>query len=189
MTAEPALRQDMTADEFFAWAESVEASGRYELVGGHPVLMQSERVSHAERKLSATIALRNALKAAGLDHCRAFIDGVSIRVDDRTVREPDALVHCGPYDGERLFAPNPVVVVEVVSPSSMRTDLERKLVDYFAVPSVLHYPIVLAEDGRVLHHRRRSGDDVIETMILGREAVIDLSPPGFSVTVEDLLTA
>ena len=189
MTAEPALRQNMTADEFFAWAETWEDTERYELIDGVPVRMQAEKISHAERKASAWLALRTALQSAGLADCRAFPDGVSVRVGERTVREPDAVVHCGPYDADKMFAPNPIVVVEILSPSTARTDFERKLIDYFAVPSMLHYLIVLGDEGRVIHHRRRSAETVIETIILGREAVIDLSPPGFSVTVEELLTA
>jgi Uma2 family endonuclease len=130
--------------------------------------------------------LRNGLRAAGLGDCRAFPDGVGVRVSDWTVREPDAVVHCGPYDGEKVFAPNPIVVVEIVSPSSVKTDNERKLIDYFAVPSIMHY-LVVFDDGRVVHHRRASADGEITVAILGRDATIDLSPPGLSVTVEDLL--
>ena len=186
MSAHPPARTDMTAEEFFAWAETWDDGERYELVGGVPLRLQSERVSHAERKASAWLALRNGLRNAGLHDCRAFPDGVSVRVSDRTVREPDAVVHCGPYDGEKVFAPNPIVVVEVVSPSSVRSDNERKLIDYFAVPSILHY-LVVFDDGRVVHHRRASADEPITTTILGRDGTVDLSPPGLRVTVEALL--
>lgn len=185
MTAEAALDTTMTADEFFAWAETRGEGERYELVAGRPVRLQSERVSHAETKASAWLALRNGIRDARLD-CRAFPDGVSVQIDDCSVREPDVVVQCGPYDGSKVYAPNPFVVVEVVSPSSMRTDVDRKLIDYFQVPSILHYLIVYGEDRRVIHHRRAAADGEIRTAILGPDATIDLSPPGFSVRVADL---
>ena len=184
MTAEAARTALMTADEFFAQAESWGEGERYELVEGVLNRLQSERVSHAERKLSAVIALRQAIARAGLD-CSAFPDGVSVRVNDRTVREPDALVHCGPYDRDQMFAPNPIIVVEVISPSSVRTDVDRKLMDYFSVPSILHYLIVY-DERRVVHHRRASADGEITTRVLGPSSVIELTPPGLAVTVASL---
>ncbi|WP_152047919.1 Uma2 family endonuclease [Aureimonas psammosilenae] len=187
MNADAALKTEINAEEFLLWSQSRPDGERYELVGGQPVRLQAERVSHAERKLSAVTALRQGLRSAGLTDCRAFPDGVSVRIDDHTVREPDALIHCGPYDRDGLFAPHPVIVVEVVSPSSQRTDVDRKLIDYFAVPSILHYLIVYGDEGRVIHHRRATADGQITTSILGRESVIDLSPPGLSMTVENLL--
>ncbi|WP_102958278.1 Uma2 family endonuclease [Mangrovicella endophytica] len=187
MNADPALNQTMTAEEFFAWAESWQDGERYELVQGRPVRLQAERVSHAERKASAWLAMRTAIRGAGLDRCRSFPDGVSIWVSDKAVRRPDVVVHYGPYDGDKVFAPNPIVAVEIISPSSVRTDVDRKLIDYFAVPSILHYLIVYGDEAKVVHHRRLVADGPITTSILGRSDVIDLSPPGFSVTVEALL--
>ena len=184
MIAEAARTEKMTADAFFAWAETWGEGERYELVGGIAYRLQSERVSHAETKAAIWLALRNAIAAAGLD-CRAFPDGVSVRVSDISVREPDALVHCGPYDGDAVFAQNPVVVVEVISPSSVKTDVDRKLMDYFQVPSILHYLIVYGDDGRVVHHFRDVAGATIETRILGRDAIIELSPPGLRVAAAD----
>ena len=188
MSETAAARPTMSADEFLAWAQALGEGERYELVEGTTVRLNAERVSHAETKASVWLAMRDGLRSAGLD-CTAFPDGVSVRVDDRTVREPDAVVHCGPYDPDALFAPKPVIVVEVVSPSSVKTDVARKLIDYFRVPSILHYLIVYGDEGRVIHHRRASSHGEITTAVLGREAAIEFSPPGFSITVAALLSA
>jgi Uma2 family endonuclease len=184
MNAEAARTAEMTADEFFAWADGWGEGERYELVDGTPVRLQSERVSHAERKANIWLALRLAIRRAGLD-CRAFPDGVSVRISDRSVREPDVLVHCGAYDPGKVSLPNPIIVVEVISPASVRTDVDRKLIDYFSVPSILHYLIVY-DDRRVVHHRRESGDGEITTRILGAGATIELRPPGLELGIESL---
>ena len=178
----------MTAEAFFAWAETWGDGERYELIEGLPVRLQSERVSHAETKASVWLALRSAIRYAGLD-CAAFPDGISVRISDNSVREPDAIVHCGPYEPDQVYSTNPVVVVEVISPSSVRTDVDRKLIDYFSVASILHYVIVYGPEKRVVHHRRAVADGEIITAILGEGAEIHLTPPGLTVTVDALLTA
>src|SRR6266567_4141646 len=62
---------------------------------------------------------------------------------DDTDYEPDAVVNCGERpDPEGFVAPQPVIVVEVLSPSSRSTDAGAKLADYFRVPSVQHYLMV-----------------------------------------------
>jgi Uma2 family endonuclease len=93
-------------------------SGRFELSGGEIVAMSPERLSHTRVKTDTLIALRAAVAAKGLD-CEATGDGVSVQIDDRTVYEPDASVRCGPKaPGEAVKIDDPVIVVEVVSPSS-----------------------------------------------------------------------
>ena len=79
----------------------------------------------------------------------------------------------------------PLIVVEVASPSSERQDTHAKLAEYFSVQSIRHYLVVLPEQGVVVHYRRNDGG-AIDTHI-GREGAIDLTPPGISVPVADLL--
>ena len=67
-------------------------------------------------------ALRAGIAARGLA-CEAMTDGVAVRIDDRTVYEPDALVRCGERTpGEAVTITDPMIVVEVVSPSSAALD-------------------------------------------------------------------
>jgi len=82
----------MIAEEFVLWAEGKE--GRWELHDGVPVMMSPERVLHGEPKGEAYAALREAIRRAGLP-CRAYPDGVTVKIDARTNDEPDALVSCG----------------------------------------------------------------------------------------------
>ena len=79
-----------TADEFIAWALE-QPAGRFELSNGVVVAMAPERASHNQAKLNTAVALRGAIGARGLP-CRAMTDGMAVRIDDRTVYEPDALV-------------------------------------------------------------------------------------------------
>jgi Uma2 family endonuclease len=49
-------------------------------------------------------------------------------------------------------ATNPVIVVEVLSPSALSVDSSEKLADYFRVPSIQHYLIVRARKQEIIHH-------------------------------------
>jgi Uma2 family endonuclease len=84
-----------------------------------------------------------------------MIDGMAVRIDDRTVYEPDALVRCGPpMPGDAIEVVDPTIVVEVVSPSSRGIDRGVKLASYFLLLSVRHYLIVDTDKRVVIHHRR-----------------------------------
>ena len=138
--------------------------------------MAPERLSHTRAKLDAAMALRAALAAGGLA-CEAMTDGVSVRIDERTVYEPDALVRCGPRaPGDATGVTDPVIVVEVVSPSSRGADTGAKLAGYFRLPSLRHYLVVNTRT-RVVIHRRRDAAGVIGVRIL-HEGVLSLDPPG-----------
>ena len=110
----------MTVDEFLPWAEAQER-GRYELHDGQVIIMSPERAAHWKSKLAAVLALREAIKSAGLD-CHAVPDGATVRISQRTAFEPDALVYCGEeVPDNSLEVPNPVIVVEVLSPGTQMT--------------------------------------------------------------------
>jgi Uma2 family endonuclease len=176
-----ALKQ-MTVDEFLSWAEGRE--GRWELHDGVPVMMSPERAAHIRTKFSAAKALDAAVAAAALP-CEVFTDGMAIRVDARTTYEPDASVVCGPRRSDETIAINdPIILVEVLSPSTAAIDHGRKLSGYFSLPSVQHYLILDPEQHVVIHHKRGSGD-AIETRVL-TDGAVRLEPPGFEVAVERL---
>jgi Uma2 family endonuclease len=180
----------MTVEEFLPWAEGKE--GRWELHDGvpvmissaEPVLMSPERAVHIRTKFRAAKALDGAVAAAGLP-CEVFTDGMAIRIDARTTYEPDASVACGsPVPSDAIEIDNPVIVIEVLSPSTVAIDHGRKLSGYFSLPSVQHY-LILDPDRRVVIHHKRGSGDAIETRVL-TEGVARLDPPGFEVAVEAL---
>jgi Uma2 family endonuclease len=174
---------EFTADEFIAWALQ-QLTGRFELDNGMVVAMAPERMNHSRAKLNVTIALRDAIGARGLA-CEAIPDGASVRVNDRTVYEPDALVRCGPpAPGDAVEVSDPVIVVEVVSPSSRGIDRGVKLASYFSLPSVRHY-LIVDTDKRVVLHHHRDEEGLIGVKIL-HEGPLTLDPPGLDIDIRDI---
>ncbi|MDQ6434441.1 Uma2 family endonuclease [Mesorhizobium sp. LHD-90] len=174
----------LAVQDYLRWSQS-QPDGRFELVGGHVVMMSPETVRHVHVKNEAWLALRNAIKRAGLK-CAAFGDGVGVQIDDETVREPDVSVQCKVAEDNSLLLDEPVVVLEVVSLSSVRSDTGAKVAEYFRVPSILHYLIVDPFSRSVIHHSRAGDRHSISTRIV-TSGEIELSPPGFVVPVADLL--
>jgi Uma2 family endonuclease len=99
----------------------------YELVAGAVVAMGTERAVHARRKARIWRALSDAVDAAGLP-CEALPDGMTVKIDEHTAYEPDALVHCDKaLADDAVLVPAPVTVVEVLSPSTTTRDTGTKL--------------------------------------------------------------
>jgi Uma2 family endonuclease len=177
--SEAANRRKLRVDEFIDWAMT--QPKRYELVAGEPVAMAPERVAHAEAKFMVARRLAEAVEAAGLP-CQTFTDGMAVQIDEFTAYEPDALLRCGerlPGDAAKVL--DPVIVVEVVSPSSRGRDAGAKFADYFRLPSLRHYLIMNTENRTVVHHARDLAG-VITSRVIG-EGAIRLDPPGISINL------
>ena len=180
---EPVAR--MGRQEYRSWAEQ-QSAGRFERVNGVVVAMAPERAGHNRRKALVWQVLRQAVQAAGLS-CDVYTDGMTVEVGDSDY-EPDAVVHCGDrLPDDAVTVPDPLIIVEVLSPSTSATDRAWKLQEYFRLPSLRHYLIVWADKQQIAHHRR--GDDgAIEThVVIGGE--ITLEPPGITIRVEDIYSA
>ncbi|MDB5404031.1 MAG: hypothetical protein QOD93_7037 [Acetobacteraceae bacterium] len=177
---EPAFR--MTRDEYRTWAQQ-QPGGRFERVNGVVVAMAPERVGHNDRKMLAWMALRTAVRKAELP-CHVYGDGMTVEVGDSDY-EPDAIIHCGKsLPADAIAVPDPLVIVEVLSPSTSSIDRAWKLQEYFRLPSLRHYLIIWADKQQIAHHRR-SDDGGIETQIvIGGD--IGLDPPGIAFAIDDI---
>lgn len=175
----------MNVNEYLAWAQA--HPGRYELRDGEVVTRSPEGAGHAAVKFAVQTALLASIRVRGLP-CHMLPDGMTVRVDEATAYEPDALVYCGtklsPSDIE---VPAPVIVVEVLSPSTRRIDASAKLAGYFRVPSVAHYLIVDPNKPLVVHHARGEGDTILTHIVT--QGAIELDPPGLTVALADIYAA
>jgi Uma2 family endonuclease len=170
-------KRKMTVDEFLAWAEGRE--GRWELYNGVPYRMAPERMGHIEVKVAVYLALLKAIRTAGVP-CHAVADGAGVRISQHVMHGPDAVVYCGaklPRDA--LEVPNPVIPVEVASPSTRKLDDTVKLTSYFSLPSVHHYLIVDPEGPPVVHHRRQADGTILKSEV--HKGALTLSPPGIEL--------
>ena len=143
--------------------------------------MPSETFGHIDFKGYVWLVLKELILEAGLD-MHVLTDGATVRIDLNNANGPDALVYAGPRRPERTIElSDPMIVVEVVSPTSGTRDRVRKRHDYFSLPSVEHYLVIEQDDRAVLHFDRANwqGDGRRST----EDQTIDLSPPGLRLPV------
>ncbi len=173
----------MTVDEYLAWSERQTEKYRTELINGQVVATAPELVLHNRIKGAIYVVLRAAVAVAKLP-CEVMTDGVTVRIDEHTAYEPDALIYCGDrLPGHSMTVPNPMIIAEVLSPTTAHTDTSAKLIGYFKLPSVEHYLIIDPDLRTITHHRRQGVPSVLS------EGPLRLDPPGLDLTVEDLLNA
>jgi Uma2 family endonuclease len=184
--ADPDADFVLSREEYRRWVKA-QPNGRFERIEGVVVAMAPQRANHADRKALAWLALRRAVAAAGLP-CHVYPDGMTVEVGDSDY-EPDAVLRCGDaLPGDAVSVPDPLVLVEVLSPGTRGGDLTRKLVEYFRLPSVRHYLIFWADRQQVIHHRRADDGERIETRVV-TAGEIRLDPPGVVITVEEVYGA
>jgi Uma2 family endonuclease len=100
--------------------------------------------------------------------------------------KPDVLVYCGPKVPRGVQeVPNPLILVEVLSPSTKRRDYGVKLEGYFTLPSLSHYVIIDPDGARLVHHKRGAGPAKETEIVAGPRLLLD--PPGLDVDLAEVL--
>jgi Uma2 family endonuclease len=182
-----ALRRTLTIAEFLAWEERQEL--RFEFDGFQPVAMTGGTDAHEAIGNTLRSLLRERLRGAP---CRVRGPTLKVEVMGR-IRYPDAFVSCTPVPPDATVIRDPVVVFEILSPSTSRTDRIEKLREYQATSSIRSY-VILEQDSVAAtlfaRHdgewvaRALTGDDVLALPEIGVElrvtdiyADVELPPP------------
>ncbi len=127
--------------------------------------------------------LGNRLAGMG---CRVFGSDAGVATISDAVRYPDAVVTCSKFDGRDLLVPDPIIVFEVVSPSSVRTDRVIKLREYQAVPSIRQYVIVEREEITITVLSRENPGDAFTAAGLSKGDTLQLPEIGIELPVDDI---
>jgi Uma2 family endonuclease len=150
----------MTVAEFLTWNHGTDT--RYELIDGRPVAMAPVAPSHS----IIVVNLSHELKARLTAPCYAGSEaGIEHPDRDDTFYEADIVISCTPVAPGMMVIPNPVVVIEVLSPSTVEHDRGRKAYDYRRIPSLQEIVLVASEQRRVEVWRRRGAKWEIEDLI------------------------
>lgn len=186
-TASALVERRMTVAEFLAWTEEQADDARYELVAGLPVrLMAPTSIRHARIQRNAAEALRRALAKAAVP-CEVFDAGPGVAVDaeGKECRIPDVVVTCAAVtDDAAHLVPEPMIVVEVASPSTRLADVNDKVEFYGGIASIRHYLVIEQDRHRVVYHGR-GPSGALEPRIV-REGSIALTPPGVELALSAL---
>lgn len=172
-----ALRQPMGLDEFLLWEERQEL--RWEFDGFAPVAMTGGTWEHAAIQRNIYIALGIRLRGKP---CQLFTSHLKI-VTAGSVRYPDAFVVCASQRPGATVATEPVVVFEVLSPSTAGIDRVVKNQEYRDTPSIQRY-VMLEQDRQAVTVFARQGDDWVGRLLVGG-AVLAMPEIGVEVPLSE----
>jgi Uma2 family endonuclease len=132
-------RPTIGIDEFLAWDAS--QAERSELVCGSIFAMAGAEDRHVTAALNVAMALRGHLRDSA---CRTFMSDMKLRVEATgSVFYPDVMVTCSPADqANKLVKQAPVLLVEILSPSTAAYDRGEKFAHYRQIASLQEYLLV-----------------------------------------------
>jgi len=138
--------------EYFAQEE--QAEDRSEFYEGEIFAMAGGTANHNLITINVTASLRDAVRNKP---CKAFMADMRLLVKRRQLYTyPDVMVICGPLQyapGRNDTVTNPVLIVEVLSPSTEAYDRGKKFEFYRTIDSLQEY--VLVDQSRMYVERHR----------------------------------
>jgi Uma2 family endonuclease len=174
-----ALRKPITLAEFLSWEERQPL--RYEFDGIGPVARTGGTRAHAQIQVNLTTALRTPLRGAP---CQFSGSDLKIRTSEDHIRYPDGFVTCSPGENASTMVSDPVVIFEVLSPSTAGTDRIAKAREYQAMPSVQRYVMIEQDRVGATVCTRAAGD--WKHQILIEDSILALPEIGVELALAEL---
>jgi Uma2 family endonuclease len=152
--------QRMTLAAFLEWDDGTDR--RYQLLDGVPVMMAPAAEAHGELAAALAGEIRSRVKRP----CRVISEaGITVEGRSDTYYVADLAVTCAPREPGRRMVAEPVLIVEVLSPSTSHIDRWRRVADYRTLPSVQEIVVVSSDERRVELQRRISDGWRVEDLI------------------------
>ncbi|HFC91225.1 MAG TPA: Uma2 family endonuclease [Leucothrix mucor] len=155
-----ALEQSYTyisIDDYLLGERDVEFKSEY--IDGSIYAMANTSEQHNTIVHTFGTAIDNALG----DECRIWQSDMKVIGHNKNkdfAYYPDIMVACSENTGDQYSRTDPLLIIEVLSPSTERTDLHEKLTNYTSIESLLEYIIVSQSTPYVRLFRRRNNWEV-----------------------------
>lgn len=129
---------------------------RHELIAGQPYAMTGESDIHNKLSGNFFAELRNALKR-GNSPCSIYINDMKVKVK-HDFYYPDVMVSCNHEDNiSNYYETQPVLIAEVLPPSTRRFDKTHKRQMYQTLESLQEYLLIDQERAEIEVFNRKSG--------------------------------
>lgn len=171
----------MTREQFLDWASA--NGGRHEFDGARPVAMTGGSRNHNRIALALHRALFSRLEGGRWE---ALAQDAGVATVGDTVRYPDGLVAPMRAESEARLISDVIVVFEVLSPSSGRSDRIVKLREYHAVASIRRYVILEYTGVGLTVLARKNGDDDWTATTLFADDTLSMPEIGIELPVAEL---
>ena len=152
------------------------ASVRHEFVDGSVYAMTGSTDAHNLICVNMLVAIQGRLRNSA---CRAYINDMKVKIAAvKSYYYPDIMVTCENFDAKSVSKSHPVLIVEVLSPSTAIIDLREKLRAYKKISSLIEYAIVHQDRQRIDLYRRDADGWEIIVFSKGEELVLESLPTG-----------
>lgn len=178
-----AARHRMSVREFYSWLRREQPEGRFDLVDGEIVAMAGANRRHDR---IVTTALRLVGVALEGQRCQPFSSDTYISIPTGNRRQPDMGVDCGSPDDDSLDAGEPILVVEVLSPTTRAFDLTEKVEEYKTVESLEFIILVDPDWPQVRVHYREPDRNWSSYRLAGLDSVLNLPRLCMKLSLGDL---
>jgi Uma2 family endonuclease len=168
----------MSLAEFLAWEERQEL--RWEFDGFAPMAMTGGTAEHSIIERNLIFSLTGRLRG---HPCQPYTSNLKIAVAG-SIRYPDAFVACTPLPRGTFVVTEPVVVFEVLSPSTASTDIGAKNEEYRDTPSIQRY-VMLVQERQQATVFARVGNDWVGHIVSGDD-VVEMPEIGISIPLTEL---
>jgi Uma2 family endonuclease len=168
----------MTLEEFLAWEEQQEL--RWEFDGFEPVAMTGGTSDHSAIERNLIFSLTGRLRGKP---CQVYTSNLKILVAG-SIRYPDAFVVCSPVTRGTRVVTDPVVVFEVLSPSTASIDIGAKNEEYRDTPSIQRY-VMLSQDRQSATVFARVANDWVGHILSG-DTILSMPEIGIELPLAEL---
>ncbi len=185
MVALPKVPAHMSVAEFLAW--NAPGESLWQLTDGEPQMMAPANRTHGVIQGELGGLIRSHLIEFGSSCSLVVAPGIVPRVRAaHNVRIPDLAVTCSDYATEEATLENPVLIVEILSPSN-KAETWANVWTYVTIPSVREILVVRsAEIGADLLRRQSDGNWPEEPARIGADDALALDSIGFACTLRAL---
>lgn len=148
-----AIKYEFMSPEAYLEGER-ESEIRHEYVDGQIYAMGGA----SELRNTVSGELYAAIHGKLPDTCRTWMSDMKVKIEHAGKTffyYPDIMVACGENTGDQYIRTNPLLIVEVLSTTTRRTDLNEKFANYTQIPSLLEYVVVSQDTPHLRIFRRR----------------------------------
>jgi Uma2 family endonuclease len=171
-----------TADDYLAWENTQE--DRHEFLDGEVFAMAGAEDRHVTVAMNLAFALRQHLSGS---RCRTYMSDMRLQVASaNSYFYPDVLVTCSAADqASRSVKTEPVLIIEVLSPSTAAYDRGLKFSHYRNLASLQEYVLVDLET-RSTDCYRKGADGLWVLHPFARGDTVSLASVALAVTPEQM---
>jgi Uma2 family endonuclease len=170
----------MTVEEYLEFEKT--SNIRHEYVDGAVYAMGDESKRH--NRIGGQI-LAVLLRYLDESNFNVYFEKVKLR-GVNTFYYPDVVVVCEADDEDEYVLENPRLIVEVLSPTTQRTDRAEKLIAYQKIESLQEYVIVAQDRIWIQIHRRGANDNWAVENFLDLEGEITFASVSLKMKVADV---